>query len=110
MIGTTDIFGDKENKIRVIGMERSKLEILHSHMARRKVASVAMSTISVLLIVGFALVKNAIDRDRVTRVGQLLSAMPLGKSGYLFGMSGERMVISNSLTCSFRSLSSISYF
>lgn len=43
----------------------------------------AMSTVLFVSLVGFYAVKNAIDRDRVTRVGQILAATPLSKFMYL---------------------------
>jgi hypothetical protein len=36
-------------------------------------------------IAGFYIVKNAIDRDRVTRVGEILAATPIKKSAYALG-------------------------
>ncbi len=36
-------------------------------------------------LVGFYIVKNAIERDRVTRVGEILAATPLTRSRYLLG-------------------------
>ncbi len=38
-----------------------------------------------LSLVGFYIVKNAIDRDRTTRVGEILASTPLTRSGYLLG-------------------------
>src|SRR5262249_29097699 len=36
-------------------------------------------------LVGFYIVKNAVDRDRTTGVGQILAATPLSKASYTFG-------------------------
>lgn len=38
-----------------------------------------------LSLVGFYIVKNAIQRDRQTRVGQILASTPISKSFYTFG-------------------------
>jgi hypothetical protein len=46
---------------------------------------VALVTTCFISLVGFYIVKNAIDRDRQTGVGQILAATPLSKSSYTFG-------------------------
>ena len=46
---------------------------------------VAMVTTTFVSLVGFYIVKNAIERDRRTGVGQILAATPLSKTAYLFG-------------------------
>jgi hypothetical protein len=46
---------------------------------------VAMVATCFLSLVGFYIVKNAIDRDRRTGVGQILAATPLSKLAYMFG-------------------------
>ena len=46
---------------------------------------VAMVTTCFVSLVGFYIVKNAIDRDRQTGVGQILATTPLSKSSYLLG-------------------------
>jgi hypothetical protein len=46
---------------------------------------VAMVTTCFGSLVGFYIVKNAIDRDRQTRVGQILAATPLSKTSYTLG-------------------------
>jgi hypothetical protein len=48
-------------------------------------ALVAITTTCFVSLVGFYIVKNAIDRDRQTRVGQILAATPLTKSAYTLG-------------------------
>ncbi|MGA2430227.1 MAG: hypothetical protein ABSH13_17130 [Candidatus Acidiferrum sp.] len=48
-------------------------------------ALVAITTTCFVSLVGFYIVKNAIDRDRQTRVGQILAATPLSKSAYTLG-------------------------
>jgi len=48
-------------------------------------AAVAIITTSFVSLVGFYIVKNAIDRDRQTGVGQILAATPLTKSSYTLG-------------------------
>lgn len=46
---------------------------------------VALVTTCFVSLVGFYIVKNAIDRDRQTGVGQILAATPLSKTSYLLG-------------------------
>jgi hypothetical protein len=48
-------------------------------------ALVAIVTTSFVSLVGFYIVKNALDRDRHTRVGQILAATPLSKVSYMLG-------------------------
>ena len=45
----------------------------------------ALVTTTFVSLVGFYVVKNAIDRDRQTRVGDILAATPLTKVSYLLG-------------------------
>jgi ABC-type multidrug transport system permease subunit len=44
-----------------------------------------LSTTFLVSVVGFYIVKNAIDRDRQTRVGQILAATPLSRMQYGLG-------------------------
>jgi hypothetical protein len=46
---------------------------------------VAFMVINFLSLIGFYLIKNAIERDRGTGVGQIIAATPLSKSLYIFG-------------------------
>lgn len=46
---------------------------------------VALVTSTFVSFIGFYIVKNAIDRDRTTRVGQILGATPLSKTSYVLG-------------------------
>jgi len=46
---------------------------------------VAMVISCFVSLVGFYIVKNSVDRDRVTGVGQILAATPLSKTAYAFG-------------------------
>ncbi|MFD8545047.1 hypothetical protein [Streptomyces sp. NPDC059649] len=46
---------------------------------------------------GFFLVRNALDRDRTTRVGQLLAATPLRTSRYLAGKFLSNLMVLSSL-------------
>lgn len=48
-------------------------------------ALVAITTTCFVSLVGFYVVKNAVDRDRVTGVGQILAATPLSKVSYTLG-------------------------
>ena len=45
----------------------------------------AMVTTCFVTLVGFYIVKNAVERDRSTGVGQILAATPLAKPAYLVG-------------------------
>lgn len=56
-------------------------------------ATVAMSTITTLSLIGFALVKNAIDRDRVSRVGQIIATTPVSRLGYLLGKFVSNLIV-----------------
>lgn len=48
-------------------------------------ALVAMTTNCFVTLVGFYVVKNAVERDHTTGVGQILAATPLSKSSYTLG-------------------------
>lgn len=48
-------------------------------------AMVSLVTTTFVSLVGFYIVKNAVDRDRQTGVGQILAGTPLSKSSYLLG-------------------------
>jgi hypothetical protein len=48
-------------------------------------AMVSLVATTFLSLVGFYIVKNAVDRDRQTRVGEILAATPLTKTSYLLG-------------------------
>ena len=48
-------------------------------------AMVSLVTTTFVSLVGFYIVKNAVDRDRQTRVGEILAATPLNKASYLLG-------------------------
>jgi hypothetical protein len=47
--------------------------------------NMAMVATCFISLVGFYIVKNAIERDRVTCVGEILAATPLSRSAYLLG-------------------------
>lgn len=46
---------------------------------------VAMTTTVLVALVGFYIVKNAVDRDRQTRVGEILATTPISRAHYLLG-------------------------
>ena len=48
-------------------------------------AMVSLVATTFLSLVGFYIVKNAVDRDRQTGVGEILAATPLSKVSYLLG-------------------------
>lgn len=52
-------------------------------------AAMALVATIVLSLVGFFLIKNSLERDRRTGVGQLLAASPLTRVGYGFGKAGS---------------------
>ncbi|MGM1045005.1 MAG: ABC transporter permease [Bacillota bacterium] len=56
-------------------------------------ATVVMSTVTILSLIGFALVRNAIDRDRTTRVGQIIATTPISKFVYLFGKFVSNFIV-----------------
>lgn len=46
---------------------------------------VTLVTTSFVSLVGFYVIKNAVDRDRVTGVGQILATTPMSKPAYMIG-------------------------
>src|SRR5208283_401889 len=48
-------------------------------------AMVSLVATTFLSLLGFYIVKNAVDRDRQTRVGEILAGTPLTKVSYLLG-------------------------
>jgi hypothetical protein len=46
---------------------------------------VALTTACFVSLVGFYIVKNSVDRDRLTGVGQILAGTPLARPAYAFG-------------------------
>jgi ABC-type transport system involved in multi-copper enzyme maturation permease subunit len=48
-------------------------------------ATVSLVTTTFVSLVGFYIVKNAVERDRQTGVGQILASTPLSRSFYLLG-------------------------
>ena len=60
---------------------------------------VAMVTTTFVSLVGFYIVKNAIERDRRTGVGQILAATPLSKPAYLFGKFLSNFAVLASMVC-----------
>src|SRR5262245_38079712 len=54
---------------------------------------VALMTAAFLSLVGFYLVKNAIDRDRLSGVGQILATTPLAKWQYTLGKWASNMAV-----------------
>ena len=56
-------------------------------------AVAAILTSVFLAIAGFYLVKNAVERDRATGVGQILAATPLGKPLYTLGKAASNFAV-----------------
>jgi hypothetical protein len=54
---------------------------------------VAFMVMNFLSLIGFYLIKNAIQRDRDTGVGQIMAATPLSKSLYIFGKWFSNFVV-----------------
>jgi hypothetical protein len=60
-------------------------------------ALVAVVTTCFVSLVGFYIVKNAIDRDRQTGVGQILAATPLSKVSYALGKFLSNLAVLSSM-------------
>ena len=60
-------------------------------------ALVAMITTCFVSLVGFYIVKNAIDRDLQTGVGQILAATPLSKISYVLGKFLSNLTVLSSM-------------
>jgi hypothetical protein len=60
-------------------------------------ALVAIVTTCFVSLVGFYIVKNAIDRDRQTGVGQILAATPLSKVSYALGKFLSNLAVLSSM-------------
>jgi hypothetical protein len=58
---------------------------------------VAVVTTCFVSLVGFYIVKNAIDRDRQTGVGQILAATPLSKISYALGKFLSNLAVLSSM-------------
>jgi len=54
---------------------------------------VALSSATFISIVGFYIVKNAVNRDRQTRVGQIIAATPVGKLTYLLSKTISNFLV-----------------
>ena len=54
---------------------------------------VALSAAIFISMVGFYIVKNALSRDRQTRVGQILAATPVGKFSYLLAKTTSNFLV-----------------
>jgi hypothetical protein len=50
-----------------------------------------MTCVLLLAMFGFYLIKNTVDRDRTTRVGEILASTPLGRLGYIAGKFGSNL-------------------
>jgi hypothetical protein len=59
-------------------------------------ALVALTTNCFLSLVGFYVVKSAVDRDRQTGVGQILAATPLSKVAYTLGKFASNFAVLSS--------------
>jgi hypothetical protein len=55
--------------------------------------TMAMTTAAFVSLVGFYVVKNAIDRDRQTRVGQIIAGTPVSKLQYALGKAASNFAV-----------------
>jgi hypothetical protein len=60
-------------------------------------ALIAIVTTCFVSLVGFYIIKNAIDRDRQTGVGQILAATPLSKISYALGKFLSNLAVLSSM-------------
>jgi hypothetical protein len=60
--------------------------------------AVAMLCAVFISMVGFFVVKNAVDRDRQTRVGQILAATPLSRVQYVLGKTISNFAVLATMT------------
>lgn len=60
-------------------------------------ALVALTTNCFVTLVGFYVVKSAVDRDRQTGVGQILAATPLSKFSYTLGKFASNFAVLSSM-------------
>jgi len=58
---------------------------------------VALVTTCFVSLTGFYIVKNSVDRDRSTGVGQILAATPLSKTAYAFGKFLSNLAVLGSM-------------
>jgi hypothetical protein len=56
-------------------------------------SSVAMSTLSCMLLLGFYLIKNTVERDRRTGVGQILESTSVSKLVYISGKFASNFMV-----------------
>lgn len=54
---------------------------------------VSLVTTTFVSLVGFYIVKNAVERDRSTGVGQILAATPLSKTSYMLGKLASNFAV-----------------
>ena len=54
---------------------------------------VSLVTTSFVSLIGFYIVKNAVDRDRITHVGEILAASPLSKFAYMLGKLASNFAV-----------------
>ncbi len=65
-------------------------------------ASVAMSTVSLLFLLGFFYVKSAIQKDRQTGVGQIIASTPINRTTYIAGKFFSNLsILSVLVACSY---------
>ena len=57
----------------------------------------AMSTTLLISLLGFYVIKNTIERDRETRVGQILAATPVGRRSYIAGKALSNFALLSAL-------------
>ena len=60
---------------------------------------IALVTTTFISLVGFYIIKNSIERDRQTGVGQILAATPLGKVSYTLGKFLSNVAVLVAMVC-----------
>jgi hypothetical protein len=59
---------------------------------------VALVVAGFVSLIGFYIVKNAVDRDRITGVGEILAATPMSRAAYMLGKFLSNFLILASIT------------
>jgi len=60
-------------------------------------AAIAMLTATFVSLVGYYLIKNAVERDRVTRVGHILAATPISRFEYVLSKTLSNFAVLGSI-------------
>lgn len=60
---------------------------------------ISVVTTTFVSLIGFYIIKNAVDRDRQTGVGEILASTPLPRSSYLLGKFASNFAFLSSMVC-----------